>query len=287
MSNIPDASVRKFSVLRDLLSAVLAVVFPSECALCGDELAADAKHLICGNCWSSLQPWLGPKCTTCGLPFASPRTFDSSFPECSACRKHAAAFDGARSFGIYSGKLRQVVLRAKFSHDERLGVRLGESLALTWESLPKLCESPLVIPIPLHHSRRRERGFNQAEQLAGGLVLALGRHPGTAVPQVEKSCLRRKRATPPQTGLSASARRENLRGAFEVMEPDQVRGRGVVLIDDVMTTGATLSECAHVLKRAGAAQVLGLTLARATAQFPDLQPIDTDNTVDGFGRDWR
>lgn len=197
------------------------------------------------------------------------------------------AFDGARSFGIYSGKLRQVVLRAKFSQDERLGARLGELLALTWVSLPKMCESPLIVPIPLHRSRRRERGFNQAEQLAFGLVRALRRQQGAPVRQVEKSCLRRKRATPPQTGLSASARRENLRGAFEVIAPSQVQGRSVVLIDDVMTTGATLSECARVLKRAGAAQVLGLTLARATPQFPDLMPIDSDKTVDEFGRNWR
>lgn len=180
-----------------------------------------------------------------------------------------------------------MVLRAKFSHDERLGVRLGELLALTWGLLPNMCESPLIVPIPLHRSRHRQRGFNQAEQLAAGLVRALRRQRDTAVPQVEKSCLRRRRATPPQTGLSASARRENLRGAFQVIEPDQVQGRGIVLIDDVMTTGATLSECARVLKRAGAVQVLGLTLARATPQFPDLMPIDSDNTVDEFGRDWR
>jgi predicted amidophosphoribosyltransferase len=97
--------------------------------------------------------------------------------------------------------------------------------------------------------------------------------------------LQRKRATPPQTGLSVFARRENLRGAFEVANPMRFAGARIVLIDDVMTTGATLSACARALKRAGAAKVLGLTLARATPQFPDLTRVDSDNTVDGLGRD--
>jgi len=117
------------------------------------------------------------------------------------------------------------------------------------------------------------------------LVRALGRQNGGAAPPVAKACLRRQRATPPQTGLSVAARRENLRGAFEVVKPQAVRGRRIVLVDDVMTTGATLSACARALKRAGVAQVMGLTLARATPQFPDLTPVDRDNPVDGLDRD--
>jgi ComF family protein len=207
--------------------------------------------------------------------------------ECGACRADAPAFDGARSFGLYTGKLRQVVLRLKFGGEERLGVRLGEWLAPTWDALPEGSEFdlPLIVPVPLHASRRRERGFNQSELLARGLVRALRRQNGGAAPQVARGCLRRKRATPPQTGLSVAARRENLRGAFEVVKPDEVRGRAIVLVDDVMTTGATLSACARALKRAGAAQVMGVTLARATPQFPDLSRVETDNTVDGLDRD--
>jgi ComF family protein len=206
--------------------------------------------------------------------------------ECGACRDDAPAFNRARSFGLYRGKLRQVVLRLKFAGDERLGVRLGEMLAPPWDALAQASEfdSPLIVPVPLHPSRRRERGFNQSELLAAGLVRALGGRNGGLAPQVAKGCLRRKRATPPQVGLSVAARRENLRGAFEVVTPDEVRGRWIVLVDDVMTTGATLSACARALKHAGAAQVMGLTLARATPQFPDLPQVDSDNTVDGL--DW-
>jgi ComF family protein len=242
---------------------------------------------ICRTCWSSFEAWSGPLCTRCGLPFASPRALDSSLAECGACRDDAPAFGGARSFGLYTGKLRRVVLRLKFAGDERLGARLGELLAPTWVSLAQAFELnlPLIVPVPLHASRRRERGFNQSEMLAAGLVRALGRQNGGLAPQIARGCLRRKRATPPQTGLSVAARRENLRGAFEVVRPAQVRGRAIVLVDDVMTTGATLSACARALKQAGAAQVLGLTLARATPQFPDLTPVDSDNTVDGLDRD--
>ena len=207
--------------------------------------------------------------------------------ECGACREDDPSFDRARSFGLYAGKLRQVVLRLKFAGEERLGERLGELLAPPWNLLgaPGEFDSPLIVPVPLHPSRRRERGFNQSDLLAAGLVRALVRQSGGVAPQVAKACLRRKRATPPQTGLSVAVRRKNPRGAFEVVKPDSVQGRTIVLVDDVMTTGATLSACARALKRAGAAQVMGLTLARATPLFPDLAPAVSDNTVDGLDRD--
>jgi ComF family protein len=260
------------------------VVFPTDCPLCGNELASDGWLRICRGCWAELQPWTGPHCARCGLPFASPRALDSTEAECGACRQDAPAFDAARNFGLYAGKLRQVVLRLKFAGDGRLGQRLGRLLALTWDILPGHAElrSPLLVPVPLHPSRRRERGFNQSELLAAGLVRGLKEQKSGEAPTVTNSALRRKRATPPQTGLSVAARRENLRGAFEVVKPEAVRGRQIVLIDDVMTTGATISACARALRRGGAALILGLTLARATPQFPDLMAVETDNTVDGL-----
>jgi ComF family protein len=226
-------------------------------------------------------------CKRCGLPFASARALDSAVAECGACRNDEPGFDGARSFGPYAGNLRQTVLRLKFARDERLGSRLGELLMSPWDQLPWVGEfdSPLIVPVPLHPSRRRERGFNQSDLLATGLARALGKSRGGTAPRVAKTCLRRKRATPPQTGLSVAARRENLRGAFEVVHPAAVRGRPIVLVDDVMTTGTTLSACARPLKRAGAVQVMGVTLARATPQFPDFVPAGRDNTVDGLDRD--
>jgi ComF family protein len=207
-------------------------------------------------------------------------------PKCGDCRRDDPAFDGARSFGIYTGNLRQAVLRVKFSGDECLGRHLGALLASTWDTIPQACEfdSALIVPVPLHPSRRSERGFNQSELLAAGLVRELAKQNAGSVPKLEKSCLQRKRATTPQTGLSVSARRENLRAAFAVVRPEEIRGRVIVLVDDVMTTGATLSACARTLKRAGAAKVIGLTLARATPQFPDVIRTESDNTVDEIGR---
>ena len=214
---------------------------------------------------------------------------ESQIPECGACRDDEPDFDKARSFGLYTGHLRRVILRMKFGREERLGRRLGELLVYAWNSLAGLSEgsTPVIIPVPLHPSRRRERGFNQAEMLARGLVKALGKGSGASSLAVSNGCLARKRATPPQTGLSVSARRENLRGAFEVVDVPKIRERMVVVIDDVMTTGATLSACARALKHAGAARVFGLTLARATPQFPDLASAADDIAVDGPNRDWR
>jgi ComF family protein len=287
-SELSDIHSRQPSLLREFGDGLLAVLFPTECALCGSEFASEGRLRICGACWASLQPWSGPLCIRCGLPFPSPRALDSSVAECGACRDDKPAFDGARSFGLYAGHLRRVVLRLKYAGDERLGVRLGELLLFPWNTLNEVGKFalPTIVPVPLHPSRRRERGFNQSELLAAGLLRALEKASGRAVPTLATASFRRRRATPPQTGLSVSARRENLRGAFEVVKPEEVRGRTIVLIDDVMTTGSTLSACARALKHAGATRVLGLTLARSTPQFSDLTGVDSDNTVDGLGQNW-
>lgn len=190
---------------------------------------------------------------------------------CGPCRREEYEFDQARSFGPYFGSLRAIILQLKFRGRERLGKKLGELLAPAWnavESLGKTADTVLV-PVPLHHSRERERGFNQAELLARALSRKLRKEWGEQGPAVEARCLARTRATLPQTGLSPAARRENVRGVFALSSTERVRGRVVVLVDDVMTTGATLSACAAALKRAGALRVVALTLARATPQFPD------------------
>jgi ComF family protein len=179
-------------------------------------------------------------------------------------------------------------VRLKFGGDERLGKRMGELMALPWALLSRGddCSGPIIVPVPLHSSRRRERGYNQSELLALGLARKLKSIAAAATPRVLRDGLCRKRATPPQTGLTVAARRENVRGAFEVARAEQIHGRRIIVVDDVMTTGATVSACARALKRAGAAHVTAITLARATPQFPDLANDDRDNTVDGLGRDW-
>ncbi len=189
---------------------------------------------------------------------------------CGACRQEDYDFDMARSYGLYSGSLRTVILQLKFRGRERLGERLGEFLASAWHSAEEFMgdNQPVVVPVPLHPTRERERGFNQAELLAWGMVRRVNRERRRPGLGVEKRCLRRVQATASQAGLTLHARRENVRGVFAVAQPQAVRDRAVVLVDDVLTTGATLSECARVLKRGGALKVVALTLARATPQFP-------------------
>jgi ComF family protein len=194
-------------------------------------------------------------------------------PWCGSCREREPAFDLARSYGLYKGSLRKVILQLKYYRQEYLGRRLGGLLARPWAAL-RLTDSALLTAVPLHPSRRRQRGFDQAELLARGLLRRLREEKFAPPARFLAGVLRRTRATVPQVGLSVSARHDNVRGVFSLSRPAEVCGRTVVVIDDVMTTGATLVACAAALKQAGAARVFALSLARATPQFPDLGDFD-------------
>ncbi|HEY6292186.1 MAG TPA: phosphoribosyltransferase family protein [Terriglobia bacterium] len=192
---------------------------------------------------------------------------------CADCRRGQPHFDLARSYGIYTGKLRAAILQVKFHGRERLGTMLGRLLMEPWRTLEAaspLARPVLIMPVPLHRSRQRERGYNQAGLLAEGFLRAARARNGAAGVDLAGRCLTRKRSTAPQSGLSLAARSENVRDVFEVAAAERFRGRDVVLVDDVMTTGATASACAAALKRAGAQRVIVLTLARATPQFSGL-----------------
>jgi ComF family protein len=240
---------------------------------------------LCAACWSQIHQWTGPVCARCGLPLATAIANDGADWQCGPCRSGEYDFDFARSYGAYSQPLRSVILLLKFRRRERLGRRLGELLAAVWAAHPEFnaAERPILAPVPLHRTRQRERGFNQAEVLARGLARRLHAGRRGTGQAVETRCLLRIRPTVPQTGLNFQERLENVRGVFRVTSPEAVRGRVIVLVDDVMTTGATLSSCASALKEAGAGRVLGLTLARATPRFPGALPSNTAETVDEFG----
>ena len=267
---------------------MFAVVFPTECTLCGGEVASAGGLRVCRDCWSRVEGWEGISCQRCGLPVVSEHADDAAQVLCVACRASAPFFDCARTFGIYRGNLRLLILQLKFRRQERLGRRLGGLLAQVWTRLDGLSdgEPSLIVPVPLFRLRERERGFNQSRLLADGLRHRLETMPGAKEIRVEPGLLVRTRATLPQTGLKFEARRENVRGAFEVAKPDLVQGRRLVLVDDVMTTGATLSACAAALKQRGAAGVYALALARATPQFPDVDLWPHTSGIDEFGRDW-
>jgi ComF family protein len=168
------------------------------------------------------------------------------------CRLGLTAFDAAFAYGEYEGPLRKLIHEFKYSGVTPLAGKLGPLLS---GALPREQKFDVIVPMPLHWRKRLERGFNQSELLAKflsertGIPVAVG--------------LRRRKSTAPQAGLTRAQRRTNVAGAFEVDQRDRIDGRHVLLIDDVLTTGATASACAAVLKRAGARRVTVLTLARA------------------------
>lgn len=235
-----------------------AVLFPDQCRLCERPLRAFSSAPVCSACLEAVLPAAAPYvCVCCGLPLESAAPLHG-VDRCGLCRLRTYAFDLARGFGVYEGSLRRLIHLLKYDKMRPLARPLAACMAR------RLCElGPLdmIVPVPLFVLRKWRRGFNQADLLAGALSQESG------IPW-SRRILRRVRATPPQVGLSHHQRRLNLAGAFAV-RGEAVRGRNVVLVDDVMTTGATLDACARVLKAAGATRVAGLTAARARRRMID------------------
>ena len=278
----------RLSLINELAESLLAIVFPTSCSICGAEVRGVSSLGVCRDCWAGVESWEGTSCERCGGPIVSDRAADALHVLCGECRADLPDFDVARSFGLYRGNLRQLILQLKFRRRERLGRKLGALLEHVWNKLDGMdpAKPPVIVPVPLFHSRERERGFNQSRLLAEGLRNRIEKHPGGRKIVVDARLLVRTRATAPQVRLKFQARKENVRGAFAVAKPESVRGRSVLLVDDVMTTGATLSACAAALKKAGATKVIALTLARATPQFPDNGDTAQSAGVDEFNRHW-
>ena len=174
---------------------------------------------------------------------------------CGDCRGRRRGFRFLRSAGLYEGSLQRLVLRLKFGGREDVARPLGMMLVDLWNGEPRLGPVDGVLPVPLHWARERRRGYNQSRLLAA----VFSRKTQTPL---WDGALRRRRATRPQTELDRGGRWENVEGAFEVRRPEQVRGKSLLLVDDVCTTGATLESCARVLKAAGARRVGAITVAR-------------------------
>ena len=200
-----------------------------------------------------------PQCVICGDRLASAQLLVGD-GRCHSCRDFEPEFARAMSFGEYEGGLRGLIHLLKYEAVLPVASVLGGMLAETIEELLPACgESvPLVAPVPLHKNKRSDRGFNQAELIARAVVRQLPQRLELAT-----GILVRQRATISQVGLTREQRRENMRDAFRVHDRRRVRGCTVIVVDDVMTTGTTLSECARVLKQAGAERVLAATVARA------------------------
>ncbi|MGA2214454.1 MAG: ComF family protein [Bryobacteraceae bacterium] len=207
---------------------------------------------VCRACLAKPEPLAAEYfCVQCRSPFLSRFPLDEQ-GRCALCRRGVRGFDAAYSFGFYEAELRQMIHLFKYGRVRTLAGPLGKLLA---RALPREQAVDVIIPMPLHWRKRWQRGFNQSELLAR----EIGRRTHTPV----ENALRRVRNTAAQAGLTSAKRRLNVSGAFQASKPAAIDGRRVLLIDDVMTTGATAASCARALQRAGARQVTLLTLARA------------------------
>jgi ComF family protein len=235
-----------------VLDAVLSVVLAPSCAACGELLEHPTCGPVCGACWQSVRPLTPPLCECCGDPLPSWRVISVPMARCPRCRRGRRVVDRALSIGAYDGALRAVVHALKYEGRRSLAKPLARLMRSRCASI--LDGADCLVPVPLHASRRRARGFNQA--------LDLARHLGMDGPPVRQA-LRRARATPTQTGLPAAQRHRNMRHAFApAWRAHPLRGAIVVLVDDVSTTGATLEACARVLKEMGVREVRAVTAAR-------------------------
>ncbi len=240
-----------------VLRGLELLFWPSSCRLCGRLLDRPGERVVCRACLSGLEPRRSSHCLLCG------RFFDGAGGPhlCRACLGARPLYSLHRSCGPYEGRLREVIILMKFRRFSVLGKdlaglarrALGEEWAV-WAGLDGL------IPVPLHPERLRARGFNQAEIVAR----VIGREKGIPV---RSKALVRARNTPAQTSLEALDRRRNLAGAFVVRRPAEVRGKTLLLVDDVYTTGSTIRECCRALRRAGAREVRALTLARTHGRY--------------------
>jgi ComF family protein len=235
---------------RRLVEPVLAVVFPSACPACGRTLGSAGRGPLCEPCWAGLPRHSGPACA-CGLPLAPGRP-----APCGRCRRGRQPFAAGASLGPYEGPLRVAVQQLKYNGRRRVAARLA-ALLFEDEAVRRLvATSDVLVPVPLHPRRLRERGYNQSALLATELARLAAR-------PVHETALVRRRDTPAQAGRSAAERRRNVAGAFVVRRRGAVDGRVVTVVDDVVTTGATARDCARALAGAGAAEVRLLTVARA------------------------
>jgi ComF family protein len=260
-------------VLRSPADSLACALFPCSCALCGRSLLRLTRAPICDFCCTQLPPQIGTLCACCGedLGIANlsplPAGDDpGSQPLCQPCRLAAPAFVKAVAYGGYHGELRSLVHLLKYEGMQPLAKRLGRLLADSLEAVLSFPDAPrkmLVIPVPMHPLKQRQRGFNHAELLARAAIAEIRRrHPQLGL-HLETKLLKRVRVTVSQAGLTTHQRRQNLRGAFFVPRPGGLAGHHVLLIDDIYTTGATARACSRVLMNAGAASVRVATVARA------------------------
>jgi ComF family protein len=241
------------ATLRRAGTITLDLLMPPQCLSCRAEVAEAGR--LCSRCWSAIRFIGPPQCAVCGMPFEIPSPEGAM---CAACLGSHPAYDRARAVFRYDDGSRGLILSFKHGDRTEAAPAFGRWLMRAGGEL--VARADLIIPVPLHWTRLFRRRYNQSALLAQALAKISG------VP-VALDLLRRRRATPSQGRLSRSGRRRNVQGAFVVRgaSRERLRGRRVLLVDDVLTTGATVEACSVTLRRAGAVAVDVLTLARVVS----------------------
>jgi ComF family protein len=234
------------------LEAGLSFFYPEVCQICGAGRATLEEGFVCSDCGQNVRFVVPPYCERCGLPF--PGELTTAF-ECSNCQDVELHFSSARSAVLARDPVLEVIHRYKYKRALWFEPFLADLLVRQARLALRREEWDLIVPVPLHRLKEEEREFNQAERLARRLGAATG------IP-VEARMLRRVTPTRTQTLLSRTERAENVRHAFALREGPSPRGQSIVMVDDVLTTGATTNACARVLRAAGASQVCVWTVAR-------------------------
>lgn len=238
-----------------LINGLIDIVYPKKCLACKNKIGEHSRtidNLICNACWEEIEKNMPPFCYSCGR-----RLDKASLAKniCPACIKRKLHFDRAFSPCIYTGIIKDLIHEFKYNNKDYLGASLSKLMIdfIKEYNLP-MQYIDLVVPIPLHKTRLRQREFNQAEVLSKYIS-------GEFNKDLSKEVLRRSRPTKTQTELEPQNRLLNVKDSFAVTRQDRIRDKNILLVDDVLTTGATSSEAARTLKKAGANIVFVLTLA--------------------------
>jgi len=255
----------RFAVLagKTLFRDLLDFIYPPFCGICGSRLIGGEKN-ICRPCWQSLTVIQAPFCRRCGLPL------DSTASLCRVCRSRQRVFSFARSWGLFEERLQRIIHLLKYRQRKSLAGPLARMLTFIMEQDRRFDAMEAILPVPLHARKARSRGYNQS-----GLI-ALGLARRTGLPLL-KNGLHRIRNTPSQSGLDLDRRAVNVQGAFRVRHPEMISGKRLILVDDVLTTGATVEACATALLEADAGEVCVLTVARTPE--PEITPPGRGDTL--------
>ena len=227
-----------------MFNNLLNILFPESCPMCDKPSSEHKTAPFCSECWQTIVPYKGPGCRICSKPLAS----DAS-TVCGECMKDEPAFSSVMIFGLYRGALRKAINLLKYHNVKRLSKPLADILLNI--NTPAIDG---ILPVPLHRKRLRHREFNQSALLARYVAHNLG------VPLII-DCLIKMTDTLPQVGLTSKERKENISNAFGIQDNTLVKGKNIMLIDDVITTGATVRECSKILKKAGAHDIHVVALA--------------------------